>query len=210
MRRVFIVRHGNTFLSGEPPRRIGAGTDLLLTPYGIEQAQALGTHFARLGVRFDIALCSPLKRAQETAAQILAAQDAPRPDIQTAGFLNEIDHGPDENLQEDKVRARIGTRALKAWDEKAIAPPGWRVEPEMRKAGWAECLRSEDGKNPSGTVLAVTSNGAARFAPLSDLSLQGQAKALDSLKLRTCGYGEIHCALSGRPELISWNMCAMV
>ncbi|MGA3882329.1 histidine phosphatase family protein, partial [Bacillus pumilus] len=46
-----IVRHGNTFAAGEPPRRIGARTDLPLTAQGQAQAEALGAHFAALGWR---------------------------------------------------------------------------------------------------------------------------------------------------------------
>jgi len=57
-----IVRHGNTFAPGETPRRIGARTDLPLTPGGEAQAQALGAHFARLGWHFKRVLVSPLER----------------------------------------------------------------------------------------------------------------------------------------------------
>ena len=35
MTRLVIVRHGNTFEAGEPPRRIGARTDLPLTATGV-------------------------------------------------------------------------------------------------------------------------------------------------------------------------------
>ena len=37
-----IARHGNTFESGETPRRVGARTDLPLTEKGRQQAQAIG------------------------------------------------------------------------------------------------------------------------------------------------------------------------
>ncbi len=62
MTRLVIVRHGNTFEAGEPPRRIGAGTDLPLTESGIDQARALGWHFAKNRIAFDRVLSSPLIR----------------------------------------------------------------------------------------------------------------------------------------------------
>ena len=49
----------------------------------------------------------------------------PPPEPETAPFLREIDHGPDENCTEDKVQARIGAAALAEWDAAATPPPGW-------------------------------------------------------------------------------------
>ncbi|MCJ2185005.1 histidine phosphatase family protein, partial [Novosphingobium sp. 1949] len=116
-----VVRHGNTFETGETPRRIGARTDLPLTAHGREQARALGAHFAAQGWRFSRALVSPLLRTQETAAAILAAQDAP-PVPAACLWLAEIDHGPDENRSEEAILARIGADALAAWDTRAEPP----------------------------------------------------------------------------------------
>jgi probable phosphoglycerate mutase len=59
-----------TPLPGEPPRRIGARTDLPLTPAGEEQGAALGRHFAAQGWHFARALVSPLARTCATAAAI--------------------------------------------------------------------------------------------------------------------------------------------
>ena len=171
--KAFIVRHGNTFAPGEPPRRIGARTDLPLVESGREQARALATHFANEGIRFDRCLCSPLRRTRETAAII--APDLP---IETADWLREIDHGPDEGLPEAAVLARIGLDALAAWENEAAPPPGWRVDAEMRTSAWRLFLA-----DATGTILLVTSNGAARYAQVA----LGAAPA----KLRTGAYGVI-------------------
>lgn len=172
--RLVIVRHGNTFAPGEPPRRIGARTDLPLVDSGRAQALALRDHFAQLGWRFDRVLASPLKRTRETAALI-----APSAAIEDADWLREIDHGPDENRTEVEVIARIGADALAAWERGAIAPPGWQVDAEPRLAAW----RALVDRDTDETWLLVTSNGAARFALLA----LGEPPA----KIRTGAFGVI-------------------
>ncbi|MGY2734483.1 histidine phosphatase family protein [Sphingomonas sp. UYP23] len=195
---VTIVRHGDTFDVGVAPRRIGARTDLPLVASGRAQAQALGAAYAAAGQTFDRALTAPLARSRETLALILAAQPAPPP-VETAYWLNEIDHGPDEDRPEDAVVARIGAAAIAAWDQDAQAPDGWSVDAAQRIAGWNALWASG-----SGNVLLVTSNGAARFALLSDPALRAQAAALPTLKLRTGAFGTI-VREPGGLRLRDWN-----
>jgi probable phosphoglycerate mutase len=193
---VTIVRHGNTFEAGEQPRRIGARTDLPLVASGLAQARALGQAFA--AERFDRGLAAPLQRTRATAETILAAGgDAPA--IMAADWLTEIDHGADENQDEDAVIARVGADALADWDHAARPPDGWIVDAERRLAGWRELWTQGAGR-----VLIVTSNGAARFALLSDDGLSRQAAALPSLKLRTGAYGTI-VRDAGGLRLLAWD-----
>jgi len=179
-----IARHGNTFATGEPPRRIGARTDLPLTLAGVAQAEALGEHFAERGWRFARILTSPLLRTRDTAAAIAARLGGPEP--KAAQFLREIDHGPDEDRPESEVVARIGAEALAAWDREGVVPPGWQVDAEMRLTAWRELLSAEQGP-----LLLVTSNGAARFALLA------AGLAVPDMKLPTGGYGVIRHEGSG-------------
>ncbi len=195
-----IVRHGNTFAAGEPPRRIGARTDLPLTDKGIEQARTLGAMFARQGLQFTRVLVSPLLRTRQTAAEIIAAQAVPV-EPQTADFLREIDHGPDEHLTEDQVLKRVGAEALIAWERQATAPPGWTVDAQRRIAAW-QALFADPQPGPA---LLVTSNGAARFALMADPALMQAAQLLPSLKLPTGGFGVIDNAPNGALALISWG-----
>jgi len=197
-----IVRHGNTFTAGEPPRRIGAHTDLPLTDKGMDQAQRLGAHFAALGWRFSRALVSPLLRTRQTAQAILEYQGDP-PAPEPADFLREIDHGPDENMTEDAVITRIGQNALAAWDKQALPPQGWIVDADHRIAAWQAILHNlAAGAAP---VLLVTSNGAARFALMADADLQAAAAALPALKLPTGSYGAIKRSGIGALELAEWG-----
>lgn len=190
-----IVRHGNTFTSGEPPRRIGSPTDLPLTESGQIQADALGQHFAALGWRFASVLTSPLMRTRDTASAILRhLPDSPAP--QPTDWLREIDHGPDEDQPEAAVLARIGADALAAWDDDGVPPPGWIVEPELRLAAWRALFAQDDGP-----VLLVTSNGAARFALLAS-GLLGSG----SLKLPTGSFGALQRQADGELQLECWGV----
>lgn len=196
-----LVRHGNTFEAGTPPRRIGARTDLPLTTAGISQARTLGVHFAQSGLAFAQALVSPLLRTRQTAVEILSHQAAP-PEPRVEIFLREIDHGPDEDQIENTVRKRIGDDALLAWDTRAQVPAGWIVEPEARIAAWRGLFAAPPAKGP---ILLVTSNGAARFALLADPALQEQAALLKTLKLPTGGYGVIARRADGGLHLTCWG-----
>jgi probable phosphoglycerate mutase len=195
---VTIVRHGNTFGAGEQTRRIGARTNLPLVASGLDQARALGRSFAEQGLIFDRALAAPLRRTRATIDAILASQPQALA-IESVDWLTEIDHGPDEGQLDKDVEARIGHDALIAWDSEARAPDGWIVDSDRRIAGWQDLW-----KTGRGHVLIVTSNGAARFALLSDERLRAQASALPSLKLRTGAYGTI-VREQGDLRLIAWD-----
>ena len=169
--RAIVVRHGNNFAPGETARRIGARTDLPLVESGREQARTLARHLA--GIRIDRCLSSPLARTRETATII-----APALPVEIADWLCEIDHGPDEGMPEAAVVSRIGTAVLTEWDCAAVPPPGWIVDAPARIAAWRRFFAEEQG-----TILLVTSNGAARFALL--------ALGLLPARLRTGAYGDI-------------------
>ncbi len=202
MTRLYIVRHGNTFEAGEAPRRIGSRTDLPLTAAGLAQAEALGAHFAQLGVRFARALSSGLRRTQATAEAILAHQPNPLV-LERAEFLAEIDHGPDENQTEDVVLARIGRSALELWDSAAVPPPGWDVRPDWRRAQWLAFVNEAVAAHRDDAIVLVTSNGAGRFA-LSALGLKPGGKA-QGVKFRTGSYGLVQAGGGGKFRLVEWD-----
>jgi probable phosphoglycerate mutase len=179
--KAIIVRHGDTFAPGEPPRRIGARTDLPLVENGLVQARALARAFA--GLHIDRCLTSPLERTRQTAA-IVASHYA----SECVDWLKEIDHGPDENMPEAVVLARIGSAALSAWEEHAVPPSGWTVDAAERIAAWQAFFATARG-----TALLVTSNGAARFALL--------ALGMPPARMRTGAYGEI---VDGK--VVAWDV----
>ncbi len=140
MTDIYIVRHGNTFDKGDTITRVGARTDLPLSSSGQTQAEALALHFVALVPDgFRAAYCSALQRTRQTAEAILAVRDV-RPPLETLEFLREVDYGVDENQPEDAVVARLGEAALAAWDEEAVPPPGWDVDPEGLERAWRDLL----------------------------------------------------------------------
>ncbi|APL95328.1 histidine phosphatase family protein [Sphingobium indicum] len=193
MRRIFIIRHGNTFESSADARRIGARTDLPLVESGHAQAQRLAAWFAAQNLPIRRLHSGPLLRARQTAAAIAAATghplDGPLP------WLDEIDHGPDEGQPEAQVLARLGPEALAAWDERGIPPQDWKVDAESRIAAWKDWF----ARKGEGADLLVTSNGAARFALLA-LGLP-----LANLKLRTGAFGELAIEEGAGVHLIRWD-----
>ncbi|WP_298915437.1 histidine phosphatase family protein [uncultured Algimonas sp.] len=176
MRQIVIVRHGNTFDPGETVRRVGRGTDLPLSSSGRTQAAALAAHFT--GTAFDRIVSSPLRRTRQTA-QLIAAEMT-GPDILFDDRLLEIDYGPDEGQPEAAVIARLGADAIARWDENAVPPRDWLVDPETIRTDWADLLAQSVGR-----TLIVTSNGIARFA--LDVARHDGAER----KLKTGAYGII-------------------
>jgi probable phosphoglycerate mutase len=161
--KLLIARHGNTFGPGDTVIRVGT-TDLPLVESGLKQGYNLGLYLKQHQLMPDVIFTSELQRAVQTAEQAIRAMQIPVT-IQPLSIFNEIDYGVDENQPEEKVLARLGADALKAWEAHATVPPGWRVDPNQIIKNWqlfSNRLKQEfSGK----VILVVTSNGIARFAP---------------------------------------------
>lgn len=200
---LIIARHGNTFSPGDIVTRVGARTDLPLAPSGLEQGQKLGLYLRKRELLPDVVFASALRRTQQTAKQALAAAGIER-NIEISSLFDEIDYGIDENKPEADVVARIGAEALKAWDENAIVPKGWKIDVPATIDGWIDfgtrIVRDYAGK----TIMAVTSNGTARFAPHMTGNFEGFQKT-HKLKIST---GAL-CILAHESDgwsVIEWNV----
>ncbi|MDD3029072.1 MAG: histidine phosphatase family protein [Alphaproteobacteria bacterium] len=184
---LLIARHGNTFSPGDVVRRVGVRTDIPLAPKGKAQGAALGLYLKEKNLIPDVVFASTLKRTQETAEEALKAMGAAHP-INIDPLFNEVDYGSDENRPEEEVLARIGADALKAWDEKAIVPPGWCVDVHGIIHGWAAFADNIIHNYVDKKILVVTSNGIARFAPSLAEGMEAFAQQ-HSLKLSTGAFG---------------------
>lgn len=196
MGRIIVCRHGNTFDKGDVVTRVGGRTDLPLSISGKAQADALARHFA--GTKFAAAYCSALQRTRATAEAILGKR-ADAPALAVLPFLTEVDYGPDENMPEDEVVARIGEAALKAWEEDSLPPDGWIVDAEAIRSGWRALLADAAARPDGDILLVVTSNGVARFLP--DV-VEGMPEGLQP-KLKTGAWGELRCG--ERNVITGWN-----
>ena len=198
MARLIIVRHGNTFDRGDTVTRVGGRTDLPLSHSGQAQAAALARAFS--DTHFVAAFCSPLRRTRETARAMIGMRTG-SPALIVLPFLTEVDYGPDENQPEEQVVARIGDAALAAWEQDAIPPDGWQVDPDALRLGWRNLIARASELGPDETVLIVTSNGIARFLP--DV-VNSAPDGLDR-KLKTGAWGvvELH---DGSAHISAWNV----
>ena len=163
--RLIIARHGNTFEKDEIPRRVGARTDLSITETGINQGKKLGQYLQANGLIPDIVYASRLKRTAQTAEAVIKEIGIKRA-IHQSDLFDEIDYGPDENKTDPEMTARIGANAFNAWEQENVMPRDWSPQPDVLRKRWLDfathCEKNYDDK----TVLVVTSNGVARFAPL--------------------------------------------
>ncbi len=203
MTKLLIARHGNTFDAGDTILRVGARTDLPLSISGRAQAEALGKYLLAQNTIIYKVYTSELCRTYETAEIALKEMGVKLPVLQNSIF-NEIDYGEDDGQPEEQVVARIGTQALQAWEQDGLVPEGWLLEPEKVIQNWrdfaARILKEYAGQ----TVLVVTSNGIARFAPHICNNFQ-EFKSKHPLKLAT---GALACFshVENQWQVDAWNL----
>lgn len=183
MKRLIIVRHGNTFRPGETPTRVGSATDLPLVEE--ERARFAGKFIAAHYPAPDRILAAPLLRTRSTA-ELLCQELATPPIVELDNRFVEIHYGPDENKTEHDVEHRLGLLALKQqglladttadaeilaagamviekWNTHATLPAGWQADIPAICTAWHELAESiKEGE----TVVVVSSNGTIRFAPV--------------------------------------------
>lgn len=203
MTTLIIARHGNTFGPEDTPTRVGARTDLPLVEKGHEQAKAIGQYIKENRLIPDVVYSSTLQRTIETAEIAVKESGVTNPVFQLDIF-NEIDYGPDENKVEADVIARIGEDAIKAWDSDAIVPDGWKIDPQTVIENWIGFADQISAHHDNETVLVVTSNGIARFAPHITGDFEA-FRANHNIKLSTGALGILkHDGLQWSVE--EWNV----
>ena len=89
---LLLTRHGETVWHHDN-RYAGGGSDIDLTDRGRAQARALGAWAQTQAI--DQVVCSPVRRAQETAAPVGTALDLP---VHVLEGLREVDFGVAEGL----------------------------------------------------------------------------------------------------------------
>lgn len=180
---LIIARHGNTFTPTETPRRVGKKTNIPLVEKGRLQAQRMATYLKDHDIHPDHIYTSTLKRTEEMAIIINKTNDWNIHSLPLT-FLDEIDYGEDENKTEAEVINRIGEKALHQWDNDATVPEGWNVSPEDIKKDWYNFAEYLVENQEGNTVMCITSNGIARFAP-HILTSPDTFRATHSIKIKT-------------------------
>ncbi len=165
--RVIILRHGQSTFNSQG-RIQGRSDGSVLTEKGLEDAQSTGKAFQL--IKFDQIYCSPLRRAQQTAAAIVACLETDNR-LQVDERLLEIDLPLWENMLNSEVKDQYAVE-YQAWKEhphqlKMLLPQsdGSQTEHfpvlalyEQATKFWKEILP----QHPSKTILIVAHNGINR------------------------------------------------
>jgi len=202
MPHLILVRHGNTFESGEVATWVGARTDMKLTAKGEAQGQAVADMIAATYLPLGGILAGPLLRTRRFAEIIGAATNTV---FTVDQRLIEIDYGLWENKSSDEIRARYGETELDAWEKDGAWPENMNWAPSLQKleSNIHNFLEEQHKKltQPNATNrVAVTSNGILRFVYRA---LTGNPPNPEA-KVKTGGY----CVLTPTPEgwaIEKWN-----
>lgn len=108
-----LVRHGQS--EWNLKNLFTGWRDVDLTEQGHAEAKAAGEKLKALGLKFDIAYTSVLKRAQNTCQIILDELGQPKLETIKNVALNERDYGELSGLNKDDARAKWGEEQVHIW-----------------------------------------------------------------------------------------------
>jgi 2,3-bisphosphoglycerate-dependent phosphoglycerate mutase len=122
-RLLVLVRHGQSEWNLQ--NLFTGWRDVDLTEKGIAEARSAGRKLKALGVRFDVAFTSELKRAQNTLTLILEEMGQSNLPVIKNVALNERDYGDLVGLNKDDARKKWGEEQVHIWRRSYdVAPPG--------------------------------------------------------------------------------------
>ena len=113
MPTLVLLRHGESEWNRD--NRFTGWTDVDLTASGRLQAFEAGRVFRRLGLDFDIAYTSVLKRAIRTLWIVLDEMDRLWLPVEKSWRLNERHYGALQGLEKTQIGAEFGEDKLKEW-----------------------------------------------------------------------------------------------
>lgn len=189
---LWLLRHGETEWSRQG-RHTGR-TDVLLTDRGREMAAALAPVLAP--VRFALVLCSPLRRASQTA-ELAGLLDRDGCETMFDKDLSEWDYGDYEGLTTPQIRE--GSPGWTIWSGD---PPGGETGTEVA-ARADRVLAKVAGALPRGDVIAVCHGHLGRALTARWLGLPASGGSMFFLAPASpCVLG----AEREEPVVRRWNM----
>lgn len=121
-RLLVLLRHGQS--EWNLKNLFTGWRDVDLTELGVEEAKRAGRSLAKLGVGFDVAFTSALKRAQNTTKLALAELGQSPTYIENFA-LNERDYGDLSGLNKSDAAKKWGDAQVMTWRRSYdVAPPG--------------------------------------------------------------------------------------
>lgn len=148
MKRIFLVRHGETDWNREG--RFQGQMDIRLNDTGL--GQALSVAEALKDVPLDRIVASPLSRTRETARPLAELTGLP---VEMNGGLVEISHGLWEGRTSGEVEAEW-PGMLAAWHghPELVTMPGGESLADVQKRAWPAFLRTVEEEGDSVAVVS--------------------------------------------------------
>lgn len=169
-RTLVLVRHGQS--EWNLKNLFTGWRDVELTEQGHAEAKSAGEKLKALGLKFDIAFTSDLKRAQVTCQHILDANG--QSDLQTIRnvALNERDYGDLSGLNKDDARAKWGEEQVHIWRRSYdVPPPGGESLKDTGARVWPYYLHTMQPHVLRGETVLVAAHGNSLRAMI--MALEG-------------------------------------
>jgi broad specificity phosphatase PhoE len=201
MRRLLLVRHGNTFEDGVAPTRVGARSDLALTQRGVAQALTFAAAARMAGLCLGPFLAGPLQRTRAFVAH--GFDVAPTIDMR----LREIDYGDWEGLTDTAIAARVGAGMLEDWNRRCVWPHGqnWAPDEAALADGAASLVQELAHGSPRCVPVLCSSQGVLRYFAKLDAAFFAQAQRDGKLGVATGACCGVRVANSGALTVEFWN-----
>jgi broad specificity phosphatase PhoE len=164
-RDVHLVRHGETV--GRSAERFFGATDIALSDAGRAQVRALAPLLA--ATRFAAVAHSPLGRAVESAALLLAAMPARPPIVEIVAGFREVDFGRLEGLSEPEIVAQF---------------PDWHA---TWRCGSADCYPGGEAFESFSTRVATAYGDLLRRHPHGDLLIVAHKGVIKRIVMHALG-----------------------
>lgn len=122
MTKLVLLRHGQSIWNLE--NRFTGWTDVDLSAQGLAEAHQAGQQLAELGIHFDMAFTSLLKRAIRTLWLVLDEMDLMWLPVVRAWELNERHYGALQGLNKAETAQQAGPDQVQLWRRSfAVRPP---------------------------------------------------------------------------------------
>jgi 2,3-bisphosphoglycerate-dependent phosphoglycerate mutase len=165
--KLVLCRHGQSIWNLE--NLFTGWTDVDLTEQGIKEARAAGRQLRELGLNFDIAYTSVLKRAIRTLWLILDEMDLMWIPVERSWRLNERHYGALQGLNKAQTAAQHGEEQVHVWRRSYDIPPPPLADDDERHPRFDPRYRGIQGlpatESLKDTLVRVQPYWEERIAP---------------------------------------------
>ncbi len=121
MNQLVLIRHGQS--EWNEKNLFTGWRDPDLTKKGVQEAHSAGKSLGALGIKFNVAFTSALRRAQKTCKIVLQELEQENLQIIFNQALNERDYGDLSGLNKDDARKKWGDEQVHQWRRSYDIPP---------------------------------------------------------------------------------------